>query len=333
MQATSELHHVSTRDGWKIALHNYRQRSPATARDTILLCHGLSVNRYNMDAPGDLSLAKYLHEHGWDVWLLELRGAGQSSKPRPWNRLRYNWNLDDYIFHDVPAAIRFVQQASGREKIHWMGHSLGGMLAYAFMCTHGNEWAKSVVTIGSPSMRAVRNSFLDQFSALKRLMTVVPRTPHAVLAPLAAPLVALSAPWTARLVLNPENMRRSDISRLVKVAIENIPTTLIKQLWDWYEDASMVKHYGFLSYTDNLEKITAPLYVIAGADDRLTPAHDCRIVYDLASSEDKKFDEFGRASGCRHDYGHIDLVLGRHAREEVWPHILAWLNARTDDNL
>ena len=328
MNTTPEMHHVDTRDGWKIALHNYAHRPATKARDTIILCHGLSVNRHNVDGPGELSFAKYLHGHGWDVWILELRGAGRSSKPRPWNRLKYNWNLDDYIFHDVPAAIRFVQDQTGRDQVHWMGHSLGGMLAYAFLCTQGNEWAKSVVTVGSPSMRAVRNPFLDQFAPLKRLVTLLPRTPHAALAPVAAPLVALSAPWTARLVLNPENMRRKDISRLVGLAIENIPTTLIKQLWDWYDNAAMPNHYGFLSYTEKLERITTPLYVIAGTDDRLTPPEDCRIVYEQASSEDKKFDSFGKDMGCRHDYGHIDLVLGRYAREEVWPHILAWLNAR-----
>ena len=321
-------HLVDTRDGWKIALHNYAQHAPNTARDTILLCHGLSVNRHNVDGPGELSFAKYLHQHGWDVWILELRGAGCSSKPKPWNNLRYNWNLDDYILHDVPAAIRFVRERTGRSQIHWMGHSLGGMLAYAFLCTQGNDWARSIVTVGSPSMRAVRNPFLDKLSPLRRLIGLVPRTPHAALAQLAAPLVALSAPWTARLIMNTENMRTRDISKLVRLTAENVPTTLLKQLWDWYEGASMPNHYGFMSYTEHLERITAPLYVVAGSDDRLTPAEDCRIVFDEASSEDKRFDCFGKASGCRHEYGHIDLVLGRYARDEVWPHILAWLNQR-----
>ena len=328
MSLTATIHRVDTRDGWKIALHHYGHQPRSKAKDTIILCHGLSVNRYNVDAPGDLSFAKYLHSHGWDVWVLELRGAGRSSKPKPWNRLRYNWNLDDYILHDVPAAIRFVQERSGRDQVHWMGHSLGGMLAYAFMCTQGSDWAKSIVTVGSPPMRAVRNPFLDQLSPLKRVISLFSRTPHASLAPFAAPLVALSAPWTARLVLNPDNMRRQDISRLVRLTAENIPTTLIKQLWDWYDDAAMPNHYGFLSYTEHLDRITAPLYVVAGTDDRLTPPQDCRIVYEEASSEDKKYDCFGIETGCRHDYGHIDLVLGRYAREEVWPHILTWLNTR-----
>ena len=328
MPKRSRLFRVTTRDGWKIALHNYFHRPASAARDTILLCHGLSVNRYNLDGPGDLSLAKYLHSHGWDVWLVELRGAGCSSKPRPWNKLRYDWNLDDYIFHDVPAAIRFVREKTGRDQIHWLGHSLGGMLAYAFLCTHGNEWAKSVVTIGSPSMRAVRNPVLDKMAPLKPLMNLLRRTPHASQEPLLAPAVAHSAPWTARLVLNPENMRKSDITKMLRVAIEDIPTSLIQQLWDWYDESSMVKHYGFLSYSESLSRITAPLYVIAGSDDRLTPAEDCRTVYDLASSEDKKIDVFGRETGCRHDYGHIDLVIGRYARQEVWPHILNWLDTR-----
>ena len=45
-------------------------------------------------------------------------------------------------------------------------------------------------------------------------------------------------------------------------------------------------------------------------------------------AEDKKPQLFGKASGCRFDYGHIDLVLGRWAAdEEIFPHIHNWLDS------
>ena len=325
MQARSRLYRVPTRDGWKIALHNYPHRPYHAAVDTVILCHGLGANRYNMDAPGELSLARYLHRHGWDVWVLELRGAGHASKPRLWNRLSYDWNLDDYVYHDVPAAIRFVREKTRRQQVHWVGHSMGGMLAYAFLCTHGNQWAKSIVTIASPSMKSVRNPLLDRLLPLQGLLRVINRVPQSLVARMAAPVVTRIAPKIAELVVNPDNMDPKQMRLLARRVIEDIPTGLLRQFISWYEESAMVKHYGFITYSEGLQQIQAPLYAIAGQADRLTPPEDVRAVVKRVGSTHTRFDAFGRASGCRHDYGHVDLVLGKYASSEVWPHILDWL--------
>ncbi len=320
------LHRVTTRDGWKIALHHYAQRPPGDAIDTVILCHGLSSNRFDLDAPGERSIARFLHEHGWDVWVLELRGAGRSSRPRPWNRHRFDWNFDDYLYHDVPAAIRYVRRVTGRDRVHWVGHSMGGMLGYAFLATQGNDWAASMVTIGSPSMRAVHQPLLDAIVPMRGLLKYIGRIPQGRLGSALSPLLARTLRWTGHLIVNPDNLAPSEASRLMRCALEDIPASLVKQLADWYAGSNMVNHYGFVSYSESLRQITAPLYVIAGTADQLTPAGDLRGVYESVGSTDKRYSAFGRDSGCRHDYGHIDLVLGDHAREEVWPHVLGWLN-------
>jgi pimeloyl-ACP methyl ester carboxylesterase len=327
MRQVSRLYRIRTRDGWKIALHNYSQDPPDRAVDTVVLCHGLGSNRYNLDGPGNLSLARFLHAHGWDVWLLELRGAGRSSKPRPWNKLHYNWNVDDYIFHDVPAALRFIRDHAGRAKVHWVGHSMGGMLAYAFLITHGNQWARSVVTLASPSMKSVRSPLLDKIVPLRGLLKIFRRIPEGSAARILSPILARLAPRLGRLVINPDNMDRASISKLLRLAVDDIPTSLILQLASWYEESAMGKHYGFISYSEGLKQISAPLYVIAGAADQLTPPRDMAAAYQAVGSQDKQYDVFGRSTGCLHDYGHVDLVLGKYAHREIFPRILDWLNA------
>ena len=44
------------------------------------------------------------------------------------------------------------------------------------------------------------------------------------------------------------------------------------------------------------------------------------------SSPQKQFRLFGRINGDRANYGHDDIIIGRHARQEVFPEILKWLN-------
>ena len=60
-------------------------------------------------------------------------------------------------------------------------------------------------------------------------------------------------------------------------------------------------------------------------DDAPDALHAMRHVHEAVGSRDKRFLEFGRASGCKEDYGHIDLILGKRAKDEVWPHIRAWI--------
>ena len=63
------------------------------------------------------------------------------------------------------------------------------------------------------------------------------------------------------------------------------------------------------------------LVVTAGAD-HIAPPPGTRPLLDLVSSEDvTHFDRPG---------GHIGLMAGSKAREEIWPDIVEWLDARSD---
>jgi predicted alpha/beta hydrolase len=101
------LYRARTRDGWSLALHRYEARRGAH-RTPVILCHGMSSNRWDMDGPRGVSLAQYLARRGYDVWVVELRGAGRSTRPTWWSGKRYNWRFEDYVYHDAPALLRKV---------------------------------------------------------------------------------------------------------------------------------------------------------------------------------------------------------------------------------
>ena len=48
----------------------------------------------------------------------------------------------------------------------------------------------------------------------------------------------------------------------------------------------------------------------------------------LSSVRDKQLLLFGKPYGHVDDYGHFDLLVGKRAATEVWPHITAFLAAR-----
>src|SRR5262249_22017119 len=185
-----------TRDGWRLALYRHRPARRAHATP-VLLCHGMSSNRWDMDGPGEVSLARYLAARGYDAWVVELRGAGRSTRPTWWNGKRYDWTFEDYVQHDAPAALRVVLNETGARQVHWVGHSMGGMIAYALLMSPVHRNIASAVTLGSPTMSDVGHPLLDFGVPYRGLLRLLPqRVPTGVLARIGAPL----APLLARLL-------------------------------------------------------------------------------------------------------------------------------------
>lgn len=319
-----------TRDGWRVAL--YRFHSPKTHSTPVVLCHGMGSNRWNMDGPGQLSLARFLLDEGYDVWVVELRGAGRSTRPNLWNGKPYRWNFEDYVQHDAPAVLRVVLRETGCEKVHWVGHSMGGMIAYALLMSPVQLKLASVVTLGSPTMSKVGHPMLDfgvPFRALLRYLP--PRIPSGTLARFVAPLAPLVVSQARKeisdLGFHPDNIDADLARTLMFTAVEDLPTSLLREFALWYETKHMSDRYAMFDFTEHLERITNPLLIIAGARDGLTPPGDLEYVHNSISSRDKAFVVVGREHGFPHDYSHADLILGKHAREDIYPMILNWLEA------
>jgi len=83
------------------------------------------------------------------------------------------------------------------------------------------------------------------------------------------------------------------------------------------------------SYTEHLHQFTSPLLAVAGAQDHLGPPADVRYVTNHVGSTDVTYLELSQQNGFSADYGHLDLNLGLHVRDEVYPRIARWLHERS----
>lgn len=326
-----DCHWARTRDGWRLAL--YRHQPPAGSHRTpVLLCHGMSSNRWDLDGPGRISLARWLRRRGYDAWVLELRGAGRSTRPTWWNGKRYAWSFEDYVQHDAPAALQVILRETGATQVHWVGHSMGGMIAYALLMSPIQRKVASAVTLGSPTMSAVGHPVLDFGVPYRGLLRYVPsRIPLGTLARLAAPaaplLARLLSPNVAELGWHPGNADVALLRTLMLTAVDDLPASLLREFARWYDTRVMNDRYGMFDFSAHLERITTPLCIIAGSHDGLTPVRDLEEVYRRIASQDKAFRIIGQAHGCARNYSHADLVLGLYAPDDVYPVILDWLEA------
>lgn len=320
-------HYAKTADGWKIALHRYEPKRARKGQVPILMCHGLGANRYNLDAPGDLSMARWLCKQGFDCWVIELRGAGCSSKPKLYNNKRYNWIFDDYVAHDIPAALNLIRSVSGAPQVHWLGHSMGGMVGYAYLMNQDAHRVRSLTAIASPCFAHAQSWVLDRVIGLRGLLKLIPKLPYEGTGALLVPAMPLFRETVGRFFGNPRNLRNRDLAKLIVLTPTDLPTSLIHQFACWYAEDGFCDAYSNVHYYRELHRIKTPSFLIAGTVDRLTPPEDIQYVHDHIGAADKKIITFGRHMGTEHDYGHIDLVLGKSAKAEVWPHILEWLEA------
>jgi pimeloyl-ACP methyl ester carboxylesterase len=151
---------VRTRDGWTLVVTRYQplpqEFSQPIQGEPLLLVPGFSQNRHAWTCGG---FVKHMLYYGADVHILELRGHGLSSvalqeekaakgAPRPAD-LAYDWDIDTYFLEDIPAAVKAVKARTGRDKIFYCGHSMGGMLGYGY-ATIADDLA-GLVTIGAPA--------------------------------------------------------------------------------------------------------------------------------------------------------------------------------------
>ena len=330
-QPQPTLHMAHTRDRWNIALHRYVPRR-GSHRTPVILCHGMSSNRWNMDGPGRVSLARYLLRQGYDVWVVELRGAGRSTRPTWWNGKAYDWTFEDYVQHDAPAALQLVLRETGAHQVHWVGHSMGGMIAYALLMGPMHSKIASAVTLGSPTMTKVGHPVLDFGLPYRGLLRYTPaRVPIGTLARLGAPFATMLNRFlgdaVAELGWRPGNADVSLLRSLMLTTVDDLPASLLREFARWYDTRVMTDRYAVFDFTEHLERITTPILIIAGNKDGLTPARDLAAVYRRIAASDKRFRIIGRGHGSAHDYSHADLVLGLHAPDDVYPVILEWLDA------
>ena len=319
-----------TRDGWRLALYRYVPRR-GSHRTPVLLCHGMSSNRWNMDGPGRISLARHLVRRGYDVWIVELRGAGRSTRPSWWNGKRYDWTFEDYVQHDAPAALKTVLRETGTRQVHWVGHSMGGMIAYALLMSPMHTAIASAVTLASPTMSDVSHPMLDFGVPYRRLLRFLPsHVPVGTLGRLGAPLASLLAQTLnasiAELGWYPGNADLQLLRTLMLTAVDDLPASLLREFARWYDTKAMSDRYAMFDFTEHLERITTPILIIAGGKDGLTPPRDLEHVYQRISARDKAFRVIGTDHGCAHDYSHADLILGLHAPDDVYPVIVDWLD-------
>ncbi len=293
----------------------------------VLLVHGIAVNHRTSDALPDVSLAQDLARRGFDVWLLTLRSGLHAV---PWRR-RPEVRFDAMARFDVPEAIASIQRHRAEEcqpalPVHYVGHSMGGMLLMASVGRFLDDDALDrVVIVGSPGrvvspIRALR--ILARWP--RPLMPMLPLR-------LAARTYAFASEWFPtpihRLFVNPAQLHRGTLARTLAHSIESIPAPLVADFATWIASDGELRLPDGTHALDGLEGARSPALFIAGAADRIAPPDTVRRGFEAWGAEsgvDKHFVVLDDHR-CDQPYGHGDMMFGVHAPRDVFQQIADYL--------
>jgi pimeloyl-ACP methyl ester carboxylesterase len=306
---------ATTRDGWRLEMGRRLPRG-AARRPPVLLCHGLSANRWMLDAGVDgRSLAAFLAGAGFDCFALDLRGHGGSRRGPPGAG---RWSFDTYLAEDVPAALEAVRQATGEDRVLWVGHSLGALLGMAACQAHAGRIAGLVAIAGPVEMPVLTGAMHLLLPARGRW--------NRFLAAMAAPFAGAVPLRVAEGIVGRDNMEPPVYRRLLANAIDDVPRGVGAQLRGWMRDGAFRSEGGEVDYRRGLSACRQPALFVSGPLDRLAPPRVVRSAFERWGGE-KEYWCASRESGLSSDYSHTDLLVGRRAPEEVFPRLRDWLAA------
>jgi pimeloyl-ACP methyl ester carboxylesterase len=269
----------------------------------VLMLHGAIENGRIFYSGSGKGLAPFMAQHGFDVYVPDLRGRGRSE---PHISRHSSYGQLEAITEELPAFIDLIRSRRGDEPQVWMAHSWGGVLMLALLARRPEyrRLVRGIVFFGTKRTVHVRNW---------QVLTHIDFFWHR-----AAPaLIALHGYLPARAY-------RAGSDDETRLSHAESMAWVKPGLWVDPRDGF---DYGKALPTAELP----PLLFLAGAGDRcLGNPQDVRALIRELGPQEVEFRVLGRRTGSRHDYGHIDMLTHPDAREDHFLDVLKWVRTETE---
>ncbi len=365
------LHTALTPDGVRLTLKHYAPRSSTPGDHTktpVILAHGLAGNSCPFDVSKESSLAYCLLAQGYPVWLADFRGSGASDRPsKAWSLDDLIYQDLPTVIHYVRQAhgscaqVHYIGHSLGGICI---------LCALADATPSLQPYVKSVVTIASalnydqsiyrflapliPLARMITSDnavlpesatpmVLSFLSLYPSMISTAKRIDKDTFASLEKSLEPVSLPVMMQLgtsieagglALSPRRVeaqqrlaRRRTFDDWVEEDEEEARSTGEEE-----EEAEAEGQQKVARFLDIMHKVRTPVLAIAGNDDVQCGEAAVMKMLDALGSVRKRFVKVGGAHETTgRTYGHMDLLLSPTAKEDVFPHVCAWLQEADSD--
>ena len=314
------IEYIKAPDGWRLGAEVHLPEGER--KGVVMLGHGSALNHNSFDLAENHSLVRYLVQKGFEVWNVDWRGNGHSKRPHLLKQGQ--WLFEDHVRQDLPAFLEHITRVTGEESIHCIGHSMGGLILYAYLGKYPEDKRiASICTLGASSML---NGALPVklFAYFARFVTLfLPRIP-AVLWSRATAAFTVPPPFHMY-ICHPPNLHGKIFRRRLFKMTESLCRSQVKQVLLMVTQEVCISDDGEDNFLEYYQMISTPTCFIAGSIDQLAPVRLVKEVHDVIASPVKELHIMGKESGCQVDYAHEDLLIAKTAQQEVYPVIGKWL--------
>ncbi|XP_062152938.1 triacylglycerol lipase 2-like isoform X1 [Alnus glutinosa] len=347
-----EEHTVTTQDGYILSMQRIPEgRSGKTPgqRPPVLLQHGLLMDGITwLLLSQDQSLAFLLADNGFDVWLANTRGTKYSrghASLSPNDPAYWDWSWDELVAYDLPATFQYVHDQAG-QKLHYVGHSLGTLIALAaFSKDQLVNMLRSAALLSpiayagqmtSPIARNAADNFVgealywlgvEEFNptgkAVIKLLEDICNRPGVDCTNLLTSFTGQNCCLNSSIVdvfldHEPQSTATKNMIHLAQmIRYGNIA------MYDYNNADENRRHYG--QPTPPLYNMTSipndlPLFLSYGGADALSDVKDVKLLLD--SLKDHDGDKL--VVQYRDDYAHADYVMGENAKQLVYDPLMVF---------
>ncbi|KAM3697104.1 hypothetical protein ACJW30_06G087900 [Castanea mollissima] len=338
-----EEHKVTTKDGYILGMQRIpvgRTNKTTANRPPILLQHGLLLDAetWLLNSPNE-SLAFILVDNGFDVWLGNNRGTISS---REHTSLSAN-DPEQLASDDLPAMYDYIHIQTG-QKLYYVGHSLGTLLALAafsqeklvnmtksaallgpiaYLGQLSSVLARTIVTIAEQAYGLGVREFIPEGLVVGKLLEGVCVLPlidcNNVISALGGPNCCIM-PSTVD-VLFDHTFQSTSTKNMVHLS-QMIRAGNIAE-YDYGDESENKARFGQptppMYYMTRIPK-DIPLFLSYGGKDTLSDVNDVQLL--LENLEDHEKDKL--VVQYRDYYAHFDFIMAENANRVVYDPLLAF---------
>ncbi len=304
----------------KAALYRYTRTEPATHRTPVFLVLPLINRAYILDLRPGASFVEFLLSEGFDVFLIDWGTPGDEDRAL---------DITTLVTRYLPRAAKAVQKASGSDEMTVLGYCIGGALATCFAALHP-EVVRNLVLLTAP----IDFSDAGQFGRMTargvfpiELMTdtfptvpgQVPDIGSKLLNPMASYMGTYRQLWDK---LGDPNFDVRGWQAMYRWVNEGVPfagAAFRQWIVEFYQENRLARDMLDMDGRPvRLGDIRCPVLNIAASRDQIAPRATTSVVTQRVGSDD--------ASEILVEGGHVGIVVGRSASQNLWPKVGAWLS-------
>lgn len=303
----------------KAKLYRYQPAIKKTNKVPILMIYALINKPYILDLYPGNSLIEHLTDKGHDVYLIDWGTAGHEDR---------HMKLDDYIVDYIPRAVNKVLKTSKAKDITLLGYCMGGTMTAVFSALYPQLPIRNLILMTSPidfKDAGHYSNWLDKrYFQLDKLVDTLGNIPFELIDfgnKLLNPISNVVGPYVS-LADRVENEDFVLNWKLMQKWLNDgvpFPGESYRQwIRDFYQENKLINDQLVVRGRKvELSNIKANLLNISATRDNIVSPQQIAPLNDKVSSKNKTLHIV--------ETGHVSVVTGRKAVNEIHPYIEKWI--------